>query len=114
MQLVGRKRRHSRIRKKIIGVATKPRLCIFRSNRYTYAQLIDDTAGKVLGGVSSLKNASFAGKKKTEVAFEVGKLIAKLAAQKGIKEISFDRGGYKYHGRVKALAQGAREGGLKF
>lgn len=96
------------------GTAARPRLCIFRSNKHIYAQLIDDTSGKVLLGISSLSGKDLKDKKKTEAANEVGKKIAVLALEKGIEEIAFDRGGYKYHGRVKALAEGAREAGLKF
>ena len=109
-----RKRRHKRVRAKISGTAKIPRLCVFRSNKHIYAQLIDDTQGKTLLSASDLE-IKFKGKKtKTEKAFEVGKLIAKKAQEKKIQKIVFDRGGYKYHGRVKALAEGAREGGLKF
>jgi large subunit ribosomal protein L18 len=98
----------------MIGSATKPRLCVFRSNQHIYAQLVDDTRGRVLLGTSSLNEKGFKNKKKTEVANEIGKKIGKLTLDKGIKEVAFDRGGYKYHGRVKALAEGAREAGLKF
>jgi large subunit ribosomal protein L18 len=114
MRLQGRKRRHQRIRKKVVGSATKPRLYVFRSNQHIYAQLVDDTLGKVLFGASSVSKSGFKSKKKIEVANEIGKKIGKLALEKGIKEVAFDRGGYKYHGRVKALAEGAREVGLKF
>jgi large subunit ribosomal protein L18 len=114
MRLKGRKRRHQRIRKKVIGTTTKPRLCVFRSNQHIYAHLVDDTQGKVLIGTSSMTKSGRTGKQKIEVANEVGKRIGKLALEKGIKEVTFDRGGYKYHGRVKALAEGAREAGLKF
>lgn len=114
MKLSGRKRRHMRIRKKIWGTNEKPRLCVFRSNRYIYAQIIDDTTQKVVLGVSTLANKNLLGKKKTEAALEIGKRLGKMALEKGIKEVAFDRAGYKYHGRVKALADGAREVGLKF
>lgn len=114
MKLTGRKRRHQSIRKKIMGTKEKPRLCIFRSNRQIYAQIIDDTQQKVLLGISSLGDKNLGKKKKTEAALEIGKRIGKLALEKGIKEIAFDRAGYKYHGRVKAIAEGAREAGLKF
>ena len=114
MGLVGRKRRHLRIRKKMIGTARQPRLCVFRSNQHIYAQIIDDTQGKVLFGSSSVDARDLKGKKKTEVALEIGKRIAQLALEKGIKQVAFDRAGYKYHGRIKALAEGARAGGLKF
>lgn len=114
MKLSGRKRRHMRIRKKIWGTNEKPRLCVFRSNRYIYAQIIDDTTQKVVLGVSTLANKNLLGKKKTEAALEIGKRLGKMALEKGIKEVAFDRAGYKYHGRVKALADGARKVGLKF
>lgn len=114
MKLSGRKRRHKRIRKKVIGNGEKPRLYVFRSNRYIYAQIIDDTTGRVLLGFSNLNKPDLKTKKKIESAHEIGVQIAKLALEKGIKEVAFDRGGYKYHGRVKALAEGARQGGLKF
>jgi large subunit ribosomal protein L18 len=97
-----------------MGTAGKPRLYVFRSNRYIYAQIIDDTRGIVITGFSSLNDKNLSAMKKMASAREVGKQIAKLALEKGVKEIAFDRGGYKYHGRVKALADGAREGGLKF
>jgi large subunit ribosomal protein L18 len=105
-------RRHKRVRAKIIGVLKRPRLCVFRSANHIYAQLIDDQKGKTLLCASDLKSKSK--KNKTVKAQEVGKEIAEKAAEKKIKEVVFDRGGYKYHGRVKALADGAREGGLKF
>jgi len=103
-----RKRRHKRVRAKISGTIKIPRLCLFKSNQYIYAQLIDDENGKTLIVVSDLKE------KKPKTAFEIGKMLADKALKKKIKKIVFDRGGYKYHGRVKALAEGAREGGLKF
>jgi len=114
MKLKGRIRRHKRIRKKVIGTTAKPRLYVFRSNRYIYAQIIDDTKGSVLLGFSTLNDDTLKPKKKIESAHEIGVQIAKRALEKGIKEVAFDRGGYKYHGRVKALADGARQGGLKF
>jgi len=105
--------RHKRIRAKILGTAARPRLCIFRSGRYIYAQLIDDKKGKTIFAVSDSK---FKKNRQTKVdkAKEVGKLIAEKAKDLKIERIVFDRGGYKYHGRVKAVAEGAREGGLKF
>ncbi len=106
------KRRKKRVRAKITGTAERPRLSVSRSNRYTYAQLIDDSEGNTLGAVST---ANFEGKKtKTEQAYEAGKKLAKQALDKDIKKVVFDRGAYRYHGRVKALAEGAREGGLNF
>lgn len=114
MKITGRKRRHLRIRKKVSGTEQKPRLCVFRSNRHIYVQIIDDTRHQVITGLGSVHDKELTGKKKTEVAFEIGKKIGKTAIDKGIKEITFDRGGYRYHGRVKALADGARKAGLKF
>lgn len=103
-------RRHRRVRAKIKGTADILRLCVFRSARHIYAQLIDDETGKTLvfADDSKIKSSGVAAAK------EVGKLIAKKASEKKIEKVVFDRGGYKYHGRVKALAEGAREGGLKF
>jgi large subunit ribosomal protein L18 len=109
-----RERRHRRIRGKVAGTAERPRLAVFRSNKGIFAQLIDDESGKTVAGASWLGLAkSFKGSK-TEQAAEVGKAIAAAAKQAGVEEVVFDRGGYLYHGRVKALAEGAREGGLKF
>ena len=109
-----RYRRHRRVRAKISGTEKKPRLCVFRSNKHIYAQLIDDQKNRVLASVSDLKVKVKKEKGKISLALEVGKLIAKKAQDLKIKEVVFDRGGYKYHGAVKSLAQGAREGGLKF
>jgi large subunit ribosomal protein L18 len=108
-----------RIRKTVIGTAKKPRLSVFRSLKHIYAQLIDDDHGKTLAQTSTLSKAVMADmtsskKGKTPVSKIVGTHIAKLAKEKGIETVVFDRGGYKYHGRIKALAEGAREGGLKF
>lgn len=105
-----RKKRQQRIRAKISGTALKPRLAVFRSNKAIYAQLIDDDKGAVLAATSSLK----AKKQDVEAAKQVGVELAKKAKEKKVKECLFDRGGYLYHGRVKALAEGAREGGLQF
>jgi large subunit ribosomal protein L18 len=109
-----RLRRHRRVRGKVSGTAERPRLVVFRSNKGISAQLIDDEASKTLAGASwiGLKKG-FKGTK-TEQAAEVGKLIAAAAKKAGIETVVFDRGGYLYHGRVKALADGAREGGLQF
>lgn len=107
-----RKKRHLRVRKKIVGTPTRPRLNVFRSSKNIYAQLIDDQHGITLASASSLESG-VAGTK-VEAARSVGQLIAKRAIEKGYKEVVFDRGGYIYHGRVKALADGAREGGLEF
>ena len=107
-------RRHRRVRKGVSGSAERPRLVVFRSNRGIEAQLIDDAAGKTLAAASSLGLAkSFKGNKVAQAA-EVGKALASAAKSAGIETAVFDRGGYLYHGRVKALADGAREGGLKF
>ena len=109
-----RERRHRRIRGKIAGTAERPRLAVFRSNRGIFAQLIDDEAGKTLAGASWLDLAKTFKGNKSEQAAEVGKALAKAAKAAGVETCVFDRGGYLYHGRVKALAEGAREGGLKF
>jgi len=107
-------RRHRRVRKGILGTAERPRLVVFRSNRGIEAQLVDDTAGKTLAAASWLGlKKSFKGNK-TAQAGEVGKALAASATKAGIESAVFDRGGYLYHGRVKALAEAAREGGLKF
>ena len=129
-----RQRRHKRVRAKISGTAQRPRLCVFRSNKHIYAQIIDDEAGKTLAMASDLelkKKKEPAGEaestvKKTKdkeekkrdkniaIAFEIGRLIAKKSLAKKIETVVFDRGGYKYHGKVMALADGARDAGLKF
>ena len=108
-----RLRRHKRVRGKVNGTAERPRLVVSRSNRGIVAQLVDDMDGKTLAAASWLQLKSFKGKK-SEQAAEVGKLLAQNAKQAGIEVVVFDRGGYLYHGRVKALAEAAREGGLKF
>jgi large subunit ribosomal protein L18 len=109
-----RQHRHVRVRGKISGTAARPRLAVFRSLSNIYAQLIDDVQGVTLVSASTVEKAfeGYGGNK--EAARKVGKLIAERAAQKGISEVVFDRGGNIYHGRVKELAEGAREGGLKF
>ena len=113
----GRYRRHKRIRKKIYGTSERPRLNIFKSLKYIYAQIIDDSLGNVLVSAASL-DKELRGKINSgcniEAAKKVGELIAKRAVDKGIKRVVFDRGGYLYHGKVKALAEAAREGGLEF
>lgn len=101
------------IRNQISGTAERPRLSVFKSNKGIYAQLIDDAAGNTLAASSSTDVGS-AGKTNVEVSKEVGKKLAEKASGTGIEKIVFDRGGYPYHGKVKALAEGAREGGLKF
>ena len=109
-----RLKRHRRVRSKIKGTSERPRLNVFRSTNNIYAQLIDDIKGITLVSASTLdKDLNGYGGNK-EAARKVGKLIAERAAQKGIREVVFDRGGYIFHGRVKELAEGAREGGLKF
>lgn len=127
-------RRHRRVRAKIFGTSKVPRLCVFRSAKHIYTHLIDDEKGFTLAAASDLelkgkrqkakgkitrkklkvKEGEIARAAKVEIAFEVGKLIAKKALEKKIGKVVFDRGGYKYHGRVRALAEGAREGGLRF
>jgi len=112
-----RLRKHVRVRKKISGTAERPRLCVYRSLKHIYAQVIDDVSGTTLVAASSLDEAlkgklGYTGNK--EAAREVGKLIGTKAIEKGIKEVVFDRGGYLYHGRIKELADGAREAGLEF
>jgi large subunit ribosomal protein L18 len=108
-----RERRHRRIRGKVAGTAQRPRLAVFRSNRGVFAQLIDDQTGRTLASASwlGLRELSV---NKTAQASEVGKVLAREAKKAGIETCVFDRGGYLYHGRVKALAEGAREGGLTF
>ena len=108
-----RARRHRRVRKHIVGTAERPRLVIFRSNRGIAAQLVDDTAGKTVAAASFL-NVRNAKGNKADQATAVGKLLAENAKKAGVKSVLFDRGGYLYHGRVKALADAAREGGLEF
>lgn len=110
-----KERRKKRVRKKIFGTPERPRLSVFRSNRHIYAQIIDDTVGHTLASACSMeKEVDTSGKTKTEVARQVGLLLARRAREKGIEKVVFDRGGNLYHGRVKALAEGAREGGLVF
>ena len=114
---VSRKRRHERVRKKVSGTPERPRLNVYRSLEHIYAQVIDDTTGNTLVAASTVDKelrAQVASLKKSEQAKAVGKAVAERAVAKGIKEVVFDRGGYPYHGRVKALADGSREGGLAF
>jgi large subunit ribosomal protein L18 len=108
-----RARRHKRVRKDVVGSAERPRLVVFRSNRGIAAQLVDDLEGKTLAAASWLNLRTTKGTK-TDQAAEVGKLLAQNAKKAGIERVVFDRGGYLYHGRVKALADAAREGGLQF
>ncbi|MCE5194599.1 MAG: 50S ribosomal protein L18 [Nitrospiraceae bacterium] len=112
-----KERRHKRIRKKVVGFTERPRLSVYRSLNHIYVQVIDDTSGQTLVSASSLDKdikEKKAHKGNVKTATEVGKLIAKKALGKGVKKVVFDRGGYIYHGRVKALADAAREGGLEF
>ena len=110
-----RERIRFRIRKTVSGSAQRPRLAVFRSNKEIYAQLIDDVSGKTIGAASSRDKAIDTAKlSKTDTAKLVGKTLAEVALKAGVSEVTFDRGGYLYHGRVKSLAEGAREGGLKF
>ena len=114
-KLERRTRIKHRIRKIVSGTATKPRLSVYRSNKEIYAQIIDDVAGKTLAAASSRdKEVKDASGTKSDIAELVGKNLADRAKKAGVETISFDRGGYLYHGRVKSLAEGAREGGLKF
>jgi len=109
-----RQKRHYRIRNKITGTAECPRLNVFRSAKHIYAQIIDDAAGSTLCSASTMDKGFDGPGGNKEAARRVGKTLAEHAARKGIKEVVFDRGGYIYHGRVKELAEGAREGGLQF
>ena len=114
---VARKRRHARIRVTVKGTTGQPRLCVFRSLSNIYAQIIDDTCGNTLASANSLNEGikdQLKGKNKTQVAELIGTALAKIAQEKGVSQVVFDRGGYKYHGRVKALAEAARKAGLKF
>ena len=113
---VARKRRHARVRRRLLGTPERPRLNVFRSLSHIYAQVIDDTSGVTLASASSLDQGIRGGadSTKTEQAALVGKLVAERSLDSGVSTVIFDRGGYKYHGRVKALAEAAREAGLKF
>ena len=109
--------RHARVRRKVSGTPERPRLCVFRSSRHIYCQVIDDTRGETLVSASSVEDIGNDGKPtgpKTSDSTLVGKRVADRALAKGISQVVFDRGGYKYHGRVKALAEASREGGLRF
>jgi large subunit ribosomal protein L18 len=116
-----RKRRHLRVRAKISGTAERPRLNVFRSNQHTYAQVIDDTAAHTLASASTLEpaireefTAEDNGHRRIHEANVVGRVVAERAKEKGVRRVIFDRGGYKFHGRVKAVAEAAREAGLEF
>jgi large subunit ribosomal protein L18 len=117
MRIVGRERRKLRIRRKITGTPVQPRLTVFRSSRHIYAQVIDDSTGRTLAHASTLSKdlkGSLDEGNKTEAAKKVGALVAKICLSKSIERVVFDRNGYLYHGRISALADAAREGGLKF
>lgn len=112
-----RKIRHRRIRQRVVGTPDRPRLSVFRSLKHIYAQIIDDTRGHTLVAASTREPeivAQLSGLKRVEQSRVVGRVLAERAREKGIVRVVFDRGGYAYHGRVKALAEGAREGGLEF
>ncbi len=112
-----RQRRHRRVRKRSVGTAERPRLNVFRSLKHIYAQVIDDDQGNTLAAASTLDpelRGTLSGLNKTEQARSVGKLLGERALAQGVKQVVFDRGGYRYHGRVKALAEGSREAGLEF
>jgi len=114
---VARERRHERVRKKVKGTVENPRLCVFRSLNHSYAQVIDDIKSHTLASASTLDpeiRAEIQGKTKTEAAQSVGLLLGERARKVGVTKVVFDRGGYRYHGRVKALAEGARKAGLLF
>lgn len=114
---VARRRRHLRVRAKVKGTSSGPRLCVFRSLNHIYAQVINDSRGYTLASASTLDpeiKSEAVGKTKTAKSELVGSLVAKRALSQGINRVAFDRGGYKYHGRVKALAEAARQEGLKF
>ncbi|WP_088014600.1 50S ribosomal protein L18 [Gottfriedia acidiceleris] len=110
-----RKKRHARVRTKLSGTQERPRLNVYRSNNHIYAQIIDDVNGVTLASASTLdKELTLNGTGNIDAATQVGSLVAKRATEKGVTEVVFDRGGYLYHGRVKALAEAAREAGLQF
>jgi len=114
---LARQRRHRRVRSKAVGTVERPRLNVFRSLKHIYAQVIDDDRGHTLVAASTLDpelRGKLNGLNKTEQARSVGKLLGKRALARGVKQVVFDRGGYRYHGRVKALAEGSREAGLEF
>ena len=107
-------KRHNRVRGKISGTAERPRLCVFRSENNIYAQIIDDVAGNTLVSASTVEKGFEGNGGNAEAAKKIGATVAERALQKGIEEVVLDRGSYIYHGRLKTLAEGAREGGLKF
>lgn len=112
-KLTNLKKRHYRVRSKIVGTTERPRLCVYKSNKYIFTQIIDDEKGLTLVGFNS-KYAADKKLTKMESSVEAGKRIAELAKKHGVTKVVFDRGGYKYHGRVKSFADAAREGGLEF
>lgn len=117
VRLAARERRQARVRKKVQGTGERPRLCVFRSTAHIYAQVIEDVTGKTIASVSTLSPAikeAIKGLKKSEAARAVGKAIAEAAQSCGCRKVVFDRNGFLYHGRIKALSEGAREGGLEF
>ena len=113
-RLEARRRRQVRVRKAVIGTTQRPRLAVFRSNRYLYAQVIDDQTGRTLAAASSQEAALRSKTLTVETATEIGKLVAERAKEAGVEAVVFDRGGFTYHGRIKALADAARASGLEF
>ncbi len=109
-----RSRRHSRVRKRVRGTEARPRLAVYRSNRYIYAQVIDDVGGRTLAAASSLETELRSGSLNVGTATKVGSLVATRAKDAGVSAVVFDRGGFKFHGKIKALADAAREEGLEF
>jgi large subunit ribosomal protein L18 len=109
-----RRRRHNRVRKSVTGTAERPRMAVFRSNRYIYVQVIDDVAGHTVASASSQEGDLRSDSLTEETAAKVGKLVGDRAKEAGITSVVFDRGGFKYHGKIKALAEAARESGLEF
>jgi large subunit ribosomal protein L18 len=116
--VVGRAKRHRRVRKKVLGTSHRPRLSVFRSNRHFYSQIIDDVEGKTLVGISSrnegVRSQVPVSNVTVDFAKQIGMQMGKLAVEKGITQVVFDRSGYRYHGQIKAFAEGAREAGLQF
>lgn len=113
-KLSGWQRRKIRVRKKVSGTQERPRLNVYRSNKHIYAQIIDDTIGKTIVAIATNAKEFDGSLKKSDAAKKAGELVAKLAIEKGVEKVVFDRSGNIYHGRIKALAEGAREAGLKF
>jgi len=113
-RLEARKRRHVRVRKGVKGTPARPRLAVFRSNKYLYAQVIDDQSGRTLASASSQETSMRTKTLTVETASEIGKLVAERAKEAGVEAVVFDRGGFTYHGRIKALADAARASGLEF